>query len=168
MNIIDIVREEFHKRMIEEGLSRIEKCVQKLSDDELWRKPNSNSNSMGNLILHLSGNVRQYIISGIGCSKDIRERDQEFDSNSRMAREELMQTLRQTLNEANAVVCQLSQEQLLDEKEAQGMSHTSLSIIVHVIEHFSYHVGQITYYTKFLKDVDMAYYAGMDLNRKSK
>ena len=167
MEIIKIVKEEFHKRMIEEGQARIEKCLAKLSDEELWRKPNKNSNSMGNLVLHLSGNVRQYIISGVGGEKDTRERDLEFDPSNIIPREELLEKLDQTLKEANSKIDDLNESDLSKPREAQGMSHSCLSIIIHVIEHFSYHVGQITYYTKFLKDMDMAYYEGMDLNKKS-
>lgn len=167
MEIVKIVKEEFHKRMIEEGQVRIVKCFAELSDEEIWRKPNKNSNSMGNLVLHLSGNVRQYIISGVGGEKDTRERDQEFDPSNIIGRKELLQKLDQTLKDANSKIEDLNESELIEPREAQGMSHSCLSIIMHVIEHFSYHVGQITYYTKFLKDKDLAYYEGIDLNKKS-
>ena len=168
MDIIEIVKDEFHKRMILEGLDRIERCLEKIEDDEIWRKPNKNSNSIGNLILHLSGNVRQYVISGIGDETDTRERDREFEIESRIERKALLAKIKKTVMEANSVVLGLSQSDLTEKRSAQGYENTILSILIHVIEHFSYHVGQISYYTKLLKDCDMGYYAGEDLNKKSK
>jgi len=167
MEIITIVREEFNKRMIEEGLTRIIKCVEILDEKDLWYKHNESSNSVGNLILHLSGNVRQYVVSGIAGQKDSRERDSEFNIESKIGKEELIENLKQALYEANGIVAGLKEEELKASKEVQGFGLTVLSILIHVIEHFSYHVGQITYFTKYFKDTDTAYYAGLDLNKKS-
>lgn len=164
MEIIDIVKDEFIRRMNIEGLSRIEKCLNQLTDEELWHKQNSNTNSVGNLVLHLSGNVRQYIISGVGQEKDIRERDKEFLSGSRITKEALINQIKATISESINVVNKLTQQHLTEDRRVQGFDENVLSIIIHVIEHFSYHVGQITYFTKYLKDIDTGYYAGLDLN----
>jgi len=164
MTIIEILRQEFLRRLKLEGYSRITKCIAELSEDEVWYQHNKNSNSMGNLVLHLSGNVRQYVIAGIGQTKDVRNRDEEFKLSSRMDKAKLIKHIETTVNEAVAVVNELSQEQLTETRKVQGFDETVLSIIVHVIEHFSYHVGQITYFTKYIKDLDTGYYAGLDLN----
>ena len=160
----EILSKEFHRRLIEEGFARIEKCCGILSEDEIWSSRNANTNSVGNLILHLTGNVRQYIQTGIDGQADVRERDLEFDVNSRVDSKEVLGKLKKVITEAHQIVSNLSEEELTEKRTVQGFSETVLSIIIHVIEHFSYHVGQITFYTKYLKDVDTGYYDGLDLN----
>ena len=168
MTIVEIIKKEFRLRIIEEGLHRIIKCCSLLSDDQLWHRPNANSNAIANLILHLEGNVRQYILSGIGNQPDTRKRDHEFDTQERIPRAELIAALETTLNEAADIVDGLDEEALTRLSSAQGFQMHVLAMVIHVIEHFSYHVGQITYYTKQVRDVDTGYYEGMDLNKKSK
>jgi len=163
-SILEIVKSEFHLRVIEESLARIEQCLDTLSQEEIWYKHNANTNSIGNLVLHLEGNIRQYIISGVGGTADIRVRDKEFQSGYSLSSEELVTKLTTTLYDANETVSKISLEELTEEVTIQGFPHTRLSAILHVIEHLSYHVGQITFYTKYVKDVDTAYYGGLDLN----
>ncbi len=165
--IKEIIAEEFQRRIIEEGLDRIKKCCNILDDNELWYRHNPNTNSVGNLILHLTGNVRQYILAGIDRQDDIRTRDEEFDPNNRKPKDEIIEQLNGVIIRSNAVVKNLSQEQLSEERKVQGFDESVLSIIIHVIEHFSYHVGQITFFTKYIKDIDTGYYAGLDLNATS-
>ena len=166
MDIIDIIQKEFHLRLYEEGFTRIEKCLTRLDEKEVWLKPNANSNSVGNLILHLEGNIRQYILSGIKGDKDTRTRDLEFSTVSEDIHK-AMDRLRNTILDCNACVTKLKIEVLTETRSVQGFDLTVLSIIIHVIEHFSYHVGQITFFTKMKKNVDTGYYEGMDLNLKS-
>ena len=160
----EILSKEFHRRLIEEGFARIEKCCDILSEDEIWSSQNANTNSVGNLVLHLTGNVRQYIQTGLAGQADIRERDLEFDLNSRIATKVALEKLKAVITEAHQIVSGLPEAVLTEKRTVQGFSETLLSIIIHVIEHFSYHVGQITFYTKYLKDVDTGYYKGLDLN----
>ena len=162
--VIEIIKKEFHLRVIEESLSRIEQCLQALSQEELWYKHNDNTNPIGNLILHLEGNIRQYIISGVGGEKDVRVRAKEFEEGYSFTSSELVAHIKPTLTKANEVVQQLGFEQLHEEVTIQSFQHTRLSAIIHVIEHLSYHVGQITFYTKYVKDMDTAYYGGLDLD----
>lgn len=161
--ILNIIKQQFHQRVIEESLARISQCLSELSLIEIWHKQNTNTNSVGNLVLHLEGNIRQYIISGVGKRKDTRERSKEFLDGYDYTEEYLSKKLATTLIEANAIVQQLTHEDLSEEVTIQGFAHTRLSAIIHVIEHLSYHVGQITYYTKYVKDIDTAYYGGLDL-----
>ena len=162
--VIEIIKNEFQLRVIEESLSRIEQCLSSLSQEQLWYKHNSNTNAIGNLVLHLEGNIRQYIIAGVGGGADVRVRSEEFASRENYSKEILLSKLRPTLVDANEVVQQLTESQLSEAVQIQGFPHTRLSAIIHVIEHLSYHVGQITFYTKYVQDIDTAYYGGLDLD----
>ncbi len=84
-------------RRLEEGLGRIHKCVGMLSDSQVWHRPNSNVVSVGNLILHLTGNVGQWIISTLGDRPDERDRDREFSESGPMDRAELLERLDRTM-----------------------------------------------------------------------
>lgn len=162
--MIAIIKNEFHRRIIEEGLSRIIQCVDQLNDEQLWYKHNSNTNSIGNIILHLCGNVKQYIESGIGQQPDFRDRPSEFLPSSQINREELINKITSVANNANKVIQRINEDALSEDRKVQGFDENVLSIIIHVIEHFSYHVGQITFFTKYINNIDTGYYAGLDLN----
>lgn len=143
---------------------RIEKCLDLLSEEEVWQRPNASSNSVGNLILHLCGNIRQYIISGIGKKPDSREREREFSTPGGFTKQQLLLELTQNVTEAANVINGADEADLLTERKVQGFSLTGISIIVHVVEHFSYHTGQIAFWTKLLRDDDLAFYGDEDLN----
>lgn len=159
-----LIKKEFERRLIEEGLSRIIVCLDILSEDEIWHKQNGNTNSVGNLVLHLCGNVKQYIQAGIDLQKDTRVRDEEFMLSSRVSKNVLKTNIENTVKGANLVVQNLTKDTFLEKRKVQGFDENVTSIIIHVIEHFSYHVGQITFYTKYVKNTDTAYYGGLDLN----
>lgn len=164
--LVEIVKQEFQLRVIEESLHRIKRCLDLINESSLWYSPNSKSNSIGCLIQHLEGNVRQYIVSGIAKQKDVRDRDAEFEKNKRRTAADLYVLIENTLTEANQVVQQLEPEMFEKQVSIQGFKHTNLSAILHVVEHLSYHVGQITYITKAQMNVDTGYYEGLDLNIK--
>ncbi len=149
---------EFDRRVYEEGFARIQKCLSFFHEEEVWQRPNENAVSIGNLILHLSGNVRQWICAGFGGQADIRTRDQEFAAEGGYSKDELISIIEQTIKDAQAVLHEASTADLMAIKKVQVYEESGLSIIVHVIEHFSYHIGQITYATKAIKNVDTKYY----------
>jgi len=157
---------EIKRRLFEENIPRLQKCLESLSTEQIWYRPNENSNSVGNLVLHLQGNVRQWIVSGLGGDPDIRERQKEFEEKGPLPTDQLVNNLDQTMSLVKTVLNNLKADQLLKINQVQGYHESGISILVHVTEHFSYHVGQITYIVKMLKDVDMNYYAGHDLNAK--
>ncbi len=167
MGISGIIKQEFKLRLLEEGMLRIQKCVGMLNEEEIWYVANENTNSIGNLILHLEGNVRQYIITGIGNGKDERVRDSEFLLESRIDTRQLLLNINATIQKSIEIVDGLEEEMLCMLKHVQGFKLPQLSIIIHVIEHFSYHVGQITQMTKLLKNKPTRYYEGKDLNINS-
>ena len=146
---------------------RIEKCLGLLSEAEVWERPNPSSNSIGNLILHLCGNIRQYIISGLGRQPDTRERDEEFSATEGFTKKEILQKLTATVAEAARVIEAANEESLLGEQKVQGFTLTGIGIIVHVVEHYSYHTGQIAFWTKLLRDKDLGFYGDKDLNMKN-
>ncbi|MCH8203873.1 MAG: DUF1572 family protein [Candidatus Hydrogenedentes bacterium] len=157
---------ESKRRMLEESLPRIKKCLDALSDEEIWRQPNDETVSIGNLVLHLCGNVRQWIVSGLGGAEDPRDRDAEFAQRGTIPKADLAVRLEDTLREAAEAMDRVDAASLLETRRVQGQTETGLSILVHVVEHFSYHTGQISLAVKLLKGVDLGYYAGQDLNAK--
>jgi uncharacterized damage-inducible protein DinB len=150
-----------------ENTSKIMSCMNELNDAEIWKKPNDSSNSIGNQILHLSGNITQYIISSLGETEDTRERDKEFSATGGFTKSELIDRLSSTVEKAIYVIQKMDANNLLRKKHIQGFLYSGLANILHVVEHYSYHTGQIIFWTKLLKNKDLGFYAGMDLNKKN-
>lgn len=136
-------------------LPRIEKCLAQLSEDEIWWRPNPVSNSAGNLVLHLCGNIRQWIISGLGGTEDIRERDQEFAEQGPVPRAQLIDLLRRTVREACRILARLPDAALTKRYTIQGYTVSGLYAVFQVAEHFSHHAGQIIYLTKLKRGEDL-------------
>lgn len=153
---------------MEENNERIKKCLAMLSEEEVWQKPNPSSNSVGNLVLHLCGNIRQWVISSLGNIEDTRQRDLEFSATGGFTKAELLEKILNTVAEANETIKNLSEAELLKKKEVQGFDYSGIGIIIHVVEHYSYHTAQIAFWTKLLKDKDLGFYADQDLNVKNK
>ncbi len=149
------------------NLSRLTKCIEMLSEEELWQHPNDSSNSIGNLILHLNGNITQYIISALGNTPDQRARDLEFSSDRTFNASGLKELITSATHTAASVLEKLDNTQLNNTYEVQGHVMSGIAIILHVTEHYSYHTGQIVFLTKLLKNVDTGFYKGMDLNKKN-
>jgi len=151
-----------------ENTPRIEKCLNEMSEEDIWKKPNNSSNSVGNIILHLCGNITQYIISSLGEKEDHRNRDAEFSTSGGYNKSELFNKLTLTLDEAIYILKNLNEKDLLKIQSVQGFNYSGIGIIIHVVEHYSYHTGQITFWTKLLKDKDLGFYSNIDLNIKNK
>ena len=157
---------EIKRRLFEENVPRLKKCVEALNNTQIWYRPNAHSNSVGNLVLHLCGNVRQWVVAGLGGAEDLRERQKEFDEKGPIHSEKMLQDLDDLMKTVNRVLDRIEATDLLKIYKVQGYEESGISILVHVTEHFSYHVGQMTYIVKMLKDMDMGYYEGQDLNAK--
>ncbi|MEZ4772463.1 MAG: DinB family protein [Bacteroidia bacterium] len=162
----DLILNEIRRRLFDEGIPRAKKCLNLLTEEEIWYRPNENSNAMGNLILHLNGNVRQWIISALGGESDIRVRQSEFDARGNITRAELMAILENLEADLWPVLDNITEEKLVQTYQVQGYSETGIAILIHVVEHFSYHVGQMTYFVKAFKDLDTGYYKGQNLDAK--
>ncbi len=146
------------RHLREDFMPKIRRCLDELSPEQVWWRPNPHSNSVGNLLLHLQGNVRQWILAGLGGRPDNRHRDGEFSSRDPIAAARLFNQLEETLRESFAVIDGLDVAQLLRKRRIQAYEVDGLQAVFHVIEHFSYHTGQIVYITKFLLDKDLAFY----------
>ncbi len=167
--------ETLHKEFIEQAIFRMDKSsrmvkivLDSITEEEIWQRPNKASNSIGNLILHLCGNITQYAISSLGEMEDTRERDKEFSTESGFNKQELLDKLMETIENAKQAMVTASLELLMREREVQGFKMTGVGIIIHVVEHYSYHVGQIAFWTKQLKNKDLGFYDGIDLKTKNK
>lgn len=146
------------RRLLNQYFSKIERCLEEITDEQVWQRANQSSNSIANLMLHLCGNARQWIISGVGQTEDKRERQTEFDATEGLTRKELLEKMRQMLVEADVVLANLSEDDLLAPRHIQTCDVTVLEAIFHVTEHFSMHTGQIIMLTKMLSDKDMRFY----------
>jgi uncharacterized damage-inducible protein DinB len=141
-----------------EYLPKLERCLNILTDEQVWWRANPESNSIGNLCLHLAGNARQWIVSGLGGEIYARARQQEFDERPMIPRNELISALRETLEDVDTVLARFDLDRCLEQYEIQGTRVTALEAIFHVTEHFSMHTGQIILLTKMLSQRDLGFY----------
>lgn len=151
-----VARSQFH--LGEDFLPKIERCVGLLSDEQIWWRANEQSNSIGNLLLHLSGNVQQWIVCGLGGADDGRDRDSEFAQRATISRAELFNRLKQTVDDAVTVLGKLDPNTLTKKRRIQGLDVSMIEAILHVVEHFSMHTGQIILMTKMFTETDLAFY----------
>jgi uncharacterized damage-inducible protein DinB len=145
-------------RRLNELVPRIETCLGKLTPEQLWARGGENENAIGNLVLHLCGNLRQWIIAGVGGRPDTRDRDAEFAAHGGATTPELGARLRETVDEATAVIAALAPERLAGQLVIQGYRVSVLEAIYHVVEHFSMHTGQILFATKMVTGTDLGFY----------
>ncbi|HEV7683931.1 MAG TPA: DUF1572 family protein [Pyrinomonadaceae bacterium] len=150
--------QESRRLLTEEYLPKIERCVERLTNEQIWWRANPESNSIGNLLLHLSGNARQWIVCGLGGEVDGRQRQTEFDEREEIAGAELLGKLRTTVTNVSDVLARFDSTRLLVEYPIQGTRTTALAAIFHVTEHFSMHTGQIILLTKMLANADLVFY----------
>ena len=122
---------------------KLRKTIEALPSDMLWSRPNEQSNSVGNLLMHLEGNVRQWIIGAVGGAPDVRNRAGEFGAREGAPREDLMRRLDQTFDEADAVLAALRPEQLTERRRVQARDVSVLDAVYQVVQHFALHLGQI-------------------------
>lgn len=142
---------------------RIKEAVELLSEDEIWLREGDASNSIGNLLLHLAGNVRQHVIAGTGqLHADKRDRSTEFSAVTGMSRSELLAQLESTVNEAAEVLESFDPSQLMTKRVIQNKEVVLFDDIYHVIEHFGYHTGQIIYIVKAMKQHRFEWYQYLD------
>ena len=137
---------------------RLQKAVESLTDEQVWWRPNPASNSIGNLILHLNGNVTQWLVDSFNRDEDKRNRPAEFAAEGGITAAELIAKLGVTMARAAQVLDRLTVEELLAPYEIQGYHVHGLDAVYQVVEHFGLHYGQIAYITKNLTDRDLGFY----------
>ena len=145
-------------QMLAESWPRLRTCVESLTDEQVWWRPNAESNSIGNLLLHLNGNVRQWLVASFNRLEDHRHRPAEFGAQEGLTAAQLLDRLGATLDEAAKVLDRLTVEDLIAPCEIQGHHVRGLDAVYHVVEHFALHYGQIAYITKLLSAKDLGFY----------
>jgi uncharacterized damage-inducible protein DinB len=134
---------ESRKFLSSDYLSKIERCLDVLSDEDVWWRADEGSNSIGNLLLHLEGSTRTWIMSVAGGSRVERDRQREFDERRQVPRAELLSRLKRTLAEADEVLAGLDTGALLERRRTPWEEVTVLWAVYHAVEHFAMHAGQI-------------------------
>ncbi|HEX5236278.1 MAG TPA: DUF1572 family protein [Silvibacterium sp.] len=146
-------------KLLDQYWPRMRSCVESLSDEQVWWRPNKSSNSIGNLLLHLNGNVRQWLVASFNRQEDTRNRPAEFNAPEQPGASILIKKLDETLQEAAKVLSRLTEADLLAHYDIQGYyKGTGLAAVYQVVEHFALHYGQIVYITKLLRDEDLGFY----------
>lgn len=137
-------------RLLSEYLRKIEHCVGLLAPAEVWWRPNERCNSVGNLLLHLSGNLSQWVLAGLGGAAFERHRREEFAAAEGGNATALVARLREVVTACQAVAARLSDDDLARTHTIQGMTRTGAGVLLHAVEHMAYHTGQIVFVAKQL------------------
>lgn len=146
-------------KLLEQYWPRMRACVESLTEEQVWWRPNKVSNSIGNLLLHLNGNVRQWLLASFNHQQDNRNRPEEFNAPEQLPAAVLIQRLANTMQQAGEVLARLTEADLLAHYEIQGYYNgTGLAAVYQVVEHFGLHYGQIVYITKMLRGEDLGFY----------
>jgi uncharacterized damage-inducible protein DinB len=139
-------------------LPKLLHCLDAMSDDQIWWRPNEQSNSVGNLVLHLRGNIKQWVVVPLGGGKFRRDRNAEFATREPVSRSQLISDIQEAVDEVEKVIRTFAANQLLVRYPIQVYQTSALQAIYHVVEHFSYHLGQILYIYKLQTAKDPGFY----------
>jgi uncharacterized damage-inducible protein DinB len=150
------------KKLLEQYWPRLRACVEPLSEDQVWWRPNQASNSIGNLILHLNGNVGQWIVASFNKLEEHRDRPAEFNTHEGITSPALLDKLGATMHAASKVLARLTESDLLARYEIQGYKVSGLDAVYQVVEHFGLHYGQILYIAKNLCGKDLGFYSELN------
>lgn len=141
-----------------QDLAQIVRCVRLLSHTELWQRANDHCNSVANLVLHLTGNVTQWVIDGLGGESHSRNRPAEFAAREGGDADAILPPLEQSLERVLTIIAGISADQLAKRYTIQGYDVSGVDVVYHVGEHFSFHTGQIVHITKAIRGVDLSLY----------
>ena len=148
----------YSQTKLNDSLSQIEKCLNLLTLEQIWHRPNDVSNAIGNLVIHLNGNVKQWIVNSLGGIPFERDRAAEFAQRTPLPTDEIFGNLKESLRQACDVIAELTKQQLIEKVTVQKYEVSGLAAVIHVVEHFSLHTGQIIYATKLLINQDLSLY----------
>ena len=150
------------QQLVEEYWPRLRGCVESLTDEQVWWRPNEASNSVGNLLLHLNGNVRQWLVASFNGGEETRNRPAEFAQRQVIPAAALLRILGATVEEASVVLSRLTEADLIGTRHIQGNTVTGLYAVYHVVEHFGMHYGQMLYISKLVRGEDLGFYRELD------
>ncbi|MBI5862998.1 MAG: DUF1572 family protein [Planctomycetes bacterium] len=145
-------------RKIDQDRKQIVRCLSLLGEAAAWTRPNEQCNSAANQVLHLTGNVRQWILGGLGNENIMRDRAAEFAARPPRPLAPILAEFERTIDAAIQVVHSITPEALAREYSIQGYRLSGLLAVFHVAEHFSFHTGQIVHITKTITCADVSLY----------
>jgi uncharacterized damage-inducible protein DinB len=145
-------------RKLEQDISQIARCAALLNDEQAWWRPNEHCNSVANLALHLAGNIRQWIVAGLGGEAFARDRPAEFAARGPQPLAPIVAELLGVVERARSVISCMDAASLSRRYGVQGYDVSGLQAVFHVAEHISFHTGQIVHITKTIRDVDLSLY----------
>ena len=155
-------------KLMDQYWPRMRNCVESLTPEQVWWRPNEASNSVGNLLLHLNGNIYQWLVASFNRLDDTRNRPAEFAQRETIAPDAVLRRLGDTLQEASAVLSRLTEADLASTYHIQGYTVTGLHAVYQVVEHFGMHHGQILYITKLIRGQDLGFYRELDHTGRAK
>jgi len=161
-DVTTLFLESSRHSLMEQYWPRLRACVEPLTAEQVWWRPNETCNSIGNLLLHLNGNVRQWLVASFNRLEDNRNRPVEFAERELIPASVLLDRLGATLQQASEVLSRLTHDDLVAQYEIQGYKGTGLSAVYHVVEHFGMHYGQILYIVKTLSGADLGFYSELN------
>jgi uncharacterized damage-inducible protein DinB len=150
------------QKLRDEYWPRLRATVEPLTDEQVWWRPNAASNSVGNLLLHLNGNVRQWLVAAFTGQDDGRDRPAEFAEREVVPAARLLDQLGRTLQDTDEVLSRIGEAELLATYRIQGYTVSGLAAVYHVVEHFGMHYGQILYIAKQLRGTGLGFYRELD------
>lgn len=142
-------------RKLDAMTTNLKVCLGKLTDKQIWARGKAHENTVGNLVLHLCGNMRQWIMHGVGGAKDVRVRDAEFSADGGLGGAALMEIFASTVAEARAVIASLPAGRLIEKTTPQKREVSVLEAIYQVVAHVEQHVGQVILLTKQITRTDL-------------
>jgi len=148
--------------LLEQYWPRLRASVESLTDEQVWWRPNEASNSIGNLLLHLNGNVGQWLVTSFDRLESARNRPAEFAARQGTSAAALLEALGATMSRASDVLARLTEADLRATMHIQGYTVTGLYAVYHVVEHFGMHYGQILYIVKQLRGENLGFYRALD------
>ena len=157
-NQLDRIFLDYSVAKLDQLTSRIDDCLSRLTEEQIWTRGSENENAVGNLVLHICGNLHQWIGAGVAGLPDIRVRDREFESRGPVPAQQLRERLAAAVAEATGIIRNVTAERLAESVHVQGYDVKVLEAILHVVEHFAQHTGQILFVTKLMTHQDLGYY----------
>jgi hypothetical protein len=145
-------------KLLDQYWPRLRGCIEQLTDEQVWWRPNPACNSVGNLLLHLNGNVGQWLVASFNKFDDARNRPAEFNERRRIPGRQMLDQLGETMREADKVLARLTPDDLAATYHIQGYTVRGLDAVYQVVEHFGLHYGQVLYITKSLLGEDLGFH----------
>jgi uncharacterized damage-inducible protein DinB len=161
-DVSSLFLEHSRQKLFEQYWPRLKSCVEPLTDEQLWWRPNEACNSIGNLLLHLNGNVRQWLVASFSRLEDNRNRPAEFNQRELISASALLDQLGATIQQASEVLARLTAADLAAPYEIQGYKVSGMEAVYQVVEHFGLHYGQVLYIVKTLNGMDLGFYSELN------